>query len=49
MNIAIVYESPLTDWHNEGLDGVFADEKAERIINIIESFDQTMEVDFRAA
>ncbi len=49
MDIGMLYESPFTDLHDEGLDGVFGDDKAEEIIGIIESFNESVGVKFRAA
>ncbi|NET07509.1 MAG: hypothetical protein F6K16_22955 [Symploca sp. SIO2B6] len=49
MDAGLLYEPPFTDLHHEGLDGVFDDDHAEEIINIIESFNKTIGVNFGAA
>ncbi len=43
MDPDLLYEPPFTDLHDEGLDGVFGDEGATRIISLIE------EINWRAA
>ncbi|MEA5471361.1 type I restriction-modification enzyme R subunit C-terminal domain-containing protein, partial [Spirulina sp. 06S082] len=40
------YEPPFTDFHGEGLDGVFSDTDANNILAIARSFNQTIEVKF---
>lgn len=49
MDIGMLYESPFTDIHDEGLDGIFDDNNADEIINIVESFNESVGVTFRAA
>ncbi|MBV6627977.1 MAG: DEAD/DEAH box helicase family protein [Rivularia sp. (in: Bacteria)] len=49
MNPEILYESPFTDLHYQGLDGVFEDDNIDQILTIIESFNQTVDIDFSAA
>ena len=44
-----LYESPFTDIHTAGLDGVFNNEDANNIITIIRSFDQPIETSFYSA
>jgi type I restriction enzyme R subunit len=44
-----LYESPFTDIHTAGLDGVFNNEDANNIITIIRSFDQPIETTFYSA
>lgn len=48
MNPSLLYESPFTDIHTEGLDGVFNDEDADNIVTIIRSFDQPIETTYSA-
>ena len=36
MDPGLLYEPPFTDIHDEGLDGVFGDDGATRIINLLE-------------
>lgn len=40
MNPGLLYEPPFTDIHNEGLDGVFNDNKADEIVALVRSFNQ---------
>lgn len=42
MGIELLYEPPFTDFHSSGLDGVFNDEEANDLIEIIESFNQNL-------
>ena len=39
MNPGLLYEPPFTDIHNEGLDGVFGDDGASRIIHLLEEIE----------
>lgn len=39
MDPGLLYEPPFTDLHNEGLDGVFGDEGATRIIHLLEEIE----------
>ena len=39
MDPGLLYEPPFTDLHSEGLDGVFADEGATRIIHLLEEIE----------
>ncbi|MBE9141711.1 DEAD/DEAH box helicase family protein [Planktothrix mougeotii] len=48
MNPSLLYESPFTDIHTEGLDGVFNQEDANNIVTIICSFDQPIETTYSA-
>ena len=43
MDPGLLYESPFTDLHDEGLDGVFGDDGAARIVHLLQ------EVEMRAA
>ena len=43
MDPGLLYEPPFTDIHDEGLDGVFGDDRATRIIHLVE------EINLRAA
>lgn len=49
MDPGLLYEPPFTDLHHQGLDGVFEDDDAERIVAIIGSFNKTVGVDFGGA
>jgi len=43
MDPSLLYEPPFTDLHNEGLDGIFGDDKATRIVHLLQ------EIEMRAA
>ncbi|MGF1490080.1 MAG: type I restriction-modification enzyme R subunit C-terminal domain-containing protein, partial [Prochloraceae cyanobacterium] len=45
----LLYESPFTDFHYEGLDGVFNSNDADNIIDIIRTFNNTVGETFGAA
>ena len=49
MNPAVLYEPPFTDFHRDGLDGVFGDDDADSLVAIIRSFNHTVEVHFETA
>ena len=49
MDPGLLYEPPFTDLHHQGLDGVFEDDDADRIVAIVRSFNNTVEDDFGAA
>ncbi|HEY9653298.1 MAG TPA: DEAD/DEAH box helicase family protein, partial [Coleofasciculaceae cyanobacterium] len=49
MDPGLLYESPFTDSHPEGLDGVFTDDDADQIISLVRSFNETVGVEFGAA
>jgi type I restriction enzyme, R subunit len=49
MNPRLLYEPPFTDFHRDGLDGVFGDNDADTIVAIIRSFNQTVEETFESA
>ncbi|MDJ0845176.1 type I restriction endonuclease subunit R [Crocosphaera sp.] len=38
-----LYQSPFTDYHYEGIDGIFNESEADEIVALIESFNQTIE------
>ena len=42
MNPGLLYESPFTDLHHKGLDGVFEDDDADQIISLVRSFNKTV-------
>ncbi|WP_204150718.1 DEAD/DEAH box helicase family protein [Leptolyngbya sp. CCY15150] len=46
MDPGMLYESPYTDTHPEGLDGLFRNNDADNIISIIEAFNTAVDVDF---
>ncbi|MGI0479353.1 DEAD/DEAH box helicase family protein [Geminocystis sp. CENA526] len=46
MNPPLLYESPFTDIHPEGLDGVFNDKDADNIIAIVRYFNEGVETTF---
>ena len=43
MNPGLLYESPFTDIHDEGLDGVFDDDEADEIVALVRSFNGTVD------
>ncbi|MFM7884848.1 MAG: type I restriction-modification enzyme R subunit C-terminal domain-containing protein, partial [Microcystis panniformis] len=43
MNPGALYEPPFTDNHPEGLDGMFNDQEADRIVSILRSFNQSVD------
>jgi type I restriction enzyme, R subunit len=49
MNPCLLYESPFTDFHRDGLDGVFGDRDADSIVAIVRSFNHAVEVNFESA
>ena len=49
MNPRLLYQPPFTDFHRDGLDGVFGDDDADSIVAIIRSFNQTVEMTFESA
>jgi type I restriction enzyme R subunit len=44
-----LYEPPFTDSHPDGLDGIFQDNDADRIVEIVRSFNETVEAEFGIA
>lgn len=44
-----LYEPPFTDNHPDGLDGIFQDNDADRIVEIVRSFNETVEAEFGIA
>lgn len=49
MDPGLLYESPYTDTHTEGLDGVFNDADADKLIAIIRSFNASADTDFSSS
>ena len=49
MNPMLLYETPFTDLHSDGLDGLFQDDDADNIIAIIRSFNETVSINFGTA
>ena len=47
MNPGILYESPFTDIHYQGLDGVFNEDDADQIVMLVRSFNETVDDPFR--
>jgi len=43
MNPGALYEPPFTDNHPEGLDGMFNDREADRIVSILRSFNESVD------
>lgn len=43
MNPGLLYESPFTDFHSNGLDGVFDDDEADEIVSLVRSFNETVD------
>ena len=39
MDPGLLYEPPFTDLHTEGLDGVFGDDGAPRIIHLLQDIE----------
>jgi len=48
MNPGLLYESPFTDIHQEGLDGVFNEDDGDQIVSLVRSFNETVDDPFRA-
>jgi type I restriction enzyme R subunit len=46
MNPGLLYEFPFTDSHPEGLDGMFNDDEADKIVSIVRSFNESVDVDY---
>jgi type I restriction enzyme R subunit len=46
MNPGSLYDSPFTDNHPQGLDGMFNDDEADKIILILRSFNQSVDLDY---
>ena len=44
-----LYESPFTEAHPDGLDGVFGDDDADQIVAIVRSFNDSVAAEFGAA
>lgn len=42
MDPSQLYESPFSDFHHNGLDGIFPDDDADRIVDIVRSFNETV-------
>ena len=49
MNPGLLYESPFTDAHSSGLDGVFNDDRADEIVGLVRSFNETVDSPFKGA
>ena len=47
MNPGLLYESPFTDIHSNGLDGVFNDDEADEIVGLVRSFNENADSSFR--
>ena len=43
MNPGLLYESPFTDHHSSGLDGVFNNDKADEIVALVRSFNEIVD------
>ncbi|MEM9539598.1 MAG: DEAD/DEAH box helicase family protein [Cyanobacteria bacterium P01_E01_bin.42] len=48
MNPSLLYEPPFTDFHSQGIEGLFSDNDTDNIIAIVRSFNQTVEAKFGA-
>ncbi len=44
MSESLLWEPPFTDYHSEGIDGVFKDEKVDEIINLIRTINKNAEI-----
>jgi type I restriction enzyme, R subunit len=49
MDPGLLYEPPFTDLHDAGLDGIFPETEADRIIAIVRSFNQSVGATFNIA
>jgi type I restriction enzyme, R subunit len=49
MDPGLLYEPPFTDLHAAGLDGIFPETAADRIIEIVRSFNQSVGATFHTA
>jgi type I restriction enzyme, R subunit len=49
MDPSLLYESPFTDNHQDGLDGLFDDDNIDDIITIVNSFNEVVGINFEAA
>ena len=49
MDVGLLYETPFTDLHYEGLDGVFGDTDASEIVELVQSFNETVGAMFEIA
>ena len=47
MNPELLYESPFTELHYEGLDGVFNEDDADQIVSLVRSFNEAVDEPFR--
>ncbi|NJK58612.1 MAG: DEAD/DEAH box helicase family protein [Pleurocapsa sp. SU_5_0] len=47
MNPGLLYESPFTDVHSSGLDGVFNDDEADKIVGLVRSFNENADNPFK--
>jgi type I restriction enzyme, R subunit len=47
MNPGLLYESPFTDLHDRGLDGVFNENDADSLVSIVRSFNETVDGCFK--
>ena len=41
MDPGLLYEPPFSDIHYEGLDGVFSDDHADKIVSIVRTFNDS--------
>ncbi len=49
MDVGLLYETPFMDLHYEGLDGVFGDTDASEIVELVQSFNETVGAMFEIA
>ena len=49
MDVGLLYETPFTDLHYESLDGVFGDTDASEIVELVQSFNETVGAMFEIA
>ena len=47
MNPDLLYESPFSDSHSSGLDGVFNDHEADDLVALVRSFNETVDSSFK--
>jgi type I restriction enzyme, R subunit len=49
MNPELLYESPFTELHSSGLDGIFNDDEADEIVSLVRSFNETVDYQINIA
>lgn len=49
MDPGLLYEPPFTELHHQGLDGVFESDDANQIVSLVDSFNETVGLEFGTA